>query len=134
VELARLQKEAADALRKAKLTIAWIDGALSQKYAERAKAARADAGKDFGAVRLADGDITIVAELDKKVVWDESQLSALMERIAADGEDPRDYVQVSLRVSERKYTSWPPYIRKTFETARTVKAGRETFELIAGDA
>jgi hypothetical protein len=133
-ELARLQKEADAALRKAKLTIAWLDGALSQKYAERAKAARADADKDFGAVRLSDGDITIVAELDKKVVWDESQLSALMERIAADGEDPRDYVEVSLRVSERKYTSWPPYIRKAFEPARTVKAGRETFELITGDA
>jgi hypothetical protein len=57
-----------------------------------------------------------------------------MERIAADGENPRDYVEVSLRVSERKYASWPPYIRKAFEPARTVKAGRETFELIAGDA
>ena len=133
-ELARLQKEAEDALRKAKLTVAWLNGALSQKYAEPAKAARAEAEKDFGAVRLTDGDITIVAELDKKVVWDESQLSALMERIKADGEDPREYVEISLRVSERKYSSWPPYIRKAFEPARTVKAGRETFELIAGEA
>ena len=133
-ELARLQKEAEDALRNAKLTVAWLNGALSQKYAEPAKAARAEAEKDFGAVRLTDGDITIVAELDKKVVWDESQLSALMERIKADGEDPREYVEISLRVSERKYSSWPPYIRKAFEPARTVKAGRETFELIAGEA
>ena len=133
-ELARLQKEAEDALRNAKLTVAWLNGALSQKYAERAKAARADAGKDFGVVRLTDADITIVADIDKKVEWDESQLSALMERIAADGENPRDYVEVSLRVSERKYASWPPYIRKAFEPARTVSAGRETFELIAGDA
>ena len=133
-ELARLQKEAEDALRKAKLTVAWLEGALTQKYAERSRAARADAGKDFGVVRLTDGDITIVADLGKKVEWDESQLSALMERIAADGEDPRDYVEVSLRVSERKYASWPPYIRKAFEPARTVSAGRQTFELIAGDA
>jgi hypothetical protein len=133
-ELARLQKEAEDALRKAKLTVAWLDGALTQRYAERSRAARADAGKDFGVVRLTDGDITIVADLGKKVEWDESQLSGLMERIAADGEDPRDYVEVSLRVSERKYAAWPPYIRKAFEPARTVKAGRETFELIAGDA
>ena len=42
-ELARLQKEAEDALRKAKLTVAWLNGALSQKYAEPAKAARAEA-------------------------------------------------------------------------------------------
>jgi len=133
-ELARLQKEAEDALRKAKLTVAWLDGALTQKYAERSRAARADAGKDFGVVRLTDGDITIVADLGKKVEWDESQLSALMERIAADGEDPRDYVEVSLRVSERKYASWPPYIRKAFEPARTVQAGQESFQLIPGDA
>jgi hypothetical protein len=133
-ELARLQKKAEDALRKAKLTVAWLDGALSQKYAEQAKAARANAGKDFGVARITDDGITIVADLGKKVEWDESQLSDLMERIAADGENPRDYIEVSLRVSERKYASWPPYIRKAFEPARTVSAGRETFELIAGDA
>ena len=133
-ELARLQKEAEDALRNAKLTVAWLNGALSQKYAERAKAARADAGKDFGVVRLTDADITIVADIDKKVEWDQGQLSALMERIKADGENPRDYVEVSLRVSERKYASWPPYIRKAFEPARTLCTGKETFQLIAGDA
>ena len=134
VELGRLQKEAGDALRKAKLTVAWLDGALNQKYAERAKAARADAGKDFGVVRLTDDGVTVVADIDKRVEWDESQLSALMERIAADGENPRDYVEVSLRVSERKYAAWPPHIRRVFEPARTVRTGKESFELIAGDA
>ena len=134
VELGRLQKEAEDALRKAKLTVAWLDGALNQKYAERAKAARADAGKDFGVVRLTDDGVTVVADIDKRVEWDESQLSALMERIAADGENPRDYVEVSLRVSERKYASWPPHIRKVFEAARTVRTGKESFQLMAGDA
>jgi len=133
-ELARLQKEAEDALRKAKLTTAWLDGALTQKYAEGSRAARADAAKDFGVARFSDGEFTVVADLSKKVDWDQSQLSALMDRIAADGENPRDYIEVSLRVSERKYASWPPYIRKAFEPARTVSAGRETFELIAGDA
>jgi hypothetical protein len=134
VELGRLQKEAEDALRKAKLTVAWLDGALNQKYAERAKAARADAGKDFGVVRLTDDGVTVVADIDKRVEWDESQLSALMERIATDGENPRDYVEVSLRVSERKYAAWPPHIRRVFEPARTVRTGKESFELIAGDA
>ena len=134
VELARLQKEAEDALRKAKLTVAWLDGALNQKYAERAKVTRADAGKDFGVVRLTDDGVTVVADIDKRVEWDESQLSALMERIAADGENPRDYVEGSLRVSERKYAAWPPHIRRVFEPARTVRTGKESFELIAGDA
>lgn len=133
-ELARLQKEADDALRKAKLTVAWLDGALTQKYATRAKAARADAGKDYGVARFEDGDVTIVSDLPKKIEWDQHELSDLVERIKAEGEDPRDYVEVSLKVSERKYGAWPKHIRSLFEPSRTVRPGKETFELIAGDA
>ena len=133
-ELARLQAEAEDALRQAKLTVAWLDGVLTQKYATRAKCARADAGKDFGVARFTDGDTTVVAELPKKVDWDQHELADLVERIKAGGEDPRDYVEVTLKVLERKYEAWPPHIRKAFEPSRTVRAGKETFQLIAGDA
>jgi hypothetical protein len=123
-ELARLQHEADEALREAKLTVAWLDGALTQKYAERSKAARADADKDFGVARFVDGGVTVVADLPKKV-----------EHIKADGKDPRDYVEVSLKVAERNYTSWPNHIRSLFEPSRTVRAGKETFQLIVdGDA
>ena len=131
-ELARLQKEADNALRKAKLTVAWLDSALTQKYAERAKAARADAEKDFGVARFTDGDITIVADLPKKVEWNQRDLADLIEHIKAEGEDPRDYVEVSLKVSESKYGAWPKHIRSLFEPSRTVRAGQETFELTAG--
>lgn len=134
-ELARLQHEADEALREAKLTVAWLDGALTQKYAERAKAARADADKDFGVARFVDGDVTVVADLPKKVEWDQRDLADLVEHIKADGKDPRDYVEVSLKVAERNYTSWPKHIRSLFEPSRTVRAGKETFQLIVdGDA
>ena len=116
-------------------TVAWLDGALTQKYAERAKAARADADKDFGVARFVDGDVTVVADLPKKVEWDQRDLADLVERIKANGKDPRDYVEVSLKVAERNYTSWPNHIRSLFEPSRTVRAGKETFQLIAdGDA
>lgn len=130
-ELARLQKDADEALRKAKLTVAWLDSVLTQKYATRAKAARADAGKDFGVARFTDGDVTVVADLPKKVEWNQRDLADLAERIKAEGEDPRDYVEVSLKVSERKYGCWPKHIRLLFEPSRTVRAGKETFELIS---
>ena len=129
-ELAWLQHEADEALREAKLTVAWLDGALTQKYAERAKAARADADKDFGVARFVDGEVTVVADLPKKVEWNQRDLADLVERIKAEGEDPRDYVEVSLKVAERNYTSWPKHIRSLFEPSRTVRAGKETFELI----
>ena len=133
-ELARLQKEADDNLRKAKLTVAWLDGALTNKYADRARAERANDNKDFGLARFQDGDVTVVADLPKKVEWDQHELGEIVERIKAEGEDPRDYVEVSLKVSERKYAAWPPHIRRVFEPARTVRTGKGSFELIAGDA
>ena len=54
-ELARLQQDADEAVRKAKALMGWLDSALLIKYADRAKAARADAEKDFGSTRFADG-------------------------------------------------------------------------------
>jgi len=128
-ELARLQKDADEALRKAKLAVAWLDGALTQKYAPRAKAARADAGKDFGVARFNDGDVIVAADLPKRIDWDQHGLAELVERIKAEGEDPRDYVEVNLKVSERKYGSWPRHIRSLFEPSRTVRAAKETFQL-----
>jgi hypothetical protein len=131
-EMARLQHEAEEALRKAKLTVAWLDGALTIKYADRAKAARGDTGKDFGVARFFDGGVQIVADLPKRVDWEQRALGELVERIKAQGDDPAEYVEISLKVSERKYASWPNHIRSLFEPARTVRAGKETFELIVG--
>jgi hypothetical protein len=71
-----------------------------------------------------------VADLPKKVEWNQRDLEGLVERIKAEGEDPRDYVEISLKVAERNYTSWPKHIRLLFEPSRTVRAGKETFELI----
>ncbi len=131
-ELAHLQKDAQAGLQKAKALVAWLDGALSLRYRDRARQARAQAEKDSGTIRFEDNGVTVVADLAKKVEWDQHELAELIERIKADGENPRDYVEVSLRVSERKYTAWPSHIRKAFEPARTVRAGKESFELIAG--
>ena len=130
-ELARLQKDADEALRKAKLTVAWLDGALIQKYADRAKVVRADAEKDFGVARFTDGDVTVVADLSRKIEWDQRGLAALVERIKTEGDDLREYVEVILKLSERKYASWPKHIRALFEPSRTVRPGKESIRLIA---
>jgi hypothetical protein len=71
----------------------------------------------------------IVAELPKKVEWDQARLAALVERIRASGEDPAEYVELSYRVSERAYAVWPERIRSAFEPARTVRTGKPSFRL-----
>lgn len=133
-ELARLQADTDEALRRAKLAVAWFDGALSLRYSARANQARAANAKDTGTIRFEDNGVTIVADLPKKVDWEQESLGAIVERLVAEGEDPREYVEMAFKVPERKYAAWPPHIRKVFEPARTVRTGKETFQLIAGDA
>lgn len=89
--------------------------------------------KDTGTVRIADGDVTVVADLPKRVEWDQDELAAMVARIDAAGADPAAYVETSYRVSERKYAAWPESIREGFTAARTVRAGRPSFRLVIGE-
>lgn len=129
-ELARLHTEADEALRSAKSLRDWLDGAIALRYGDRAEQARHEAGKDTGTVRFADGAVTVVSDLPKRVDWDQDRLAELVERIRAEGDDPLAYVDVSLKVPERKFTAWPPAIRSAFESARTVRTGKPTFRLV----
>ena len=136
-ELFRLQREVDEALRRAKLAVAWLDGALSLRYSARAHQARATDLKDMGTVRFEDNGVTVVADLPKKIDWDQDALSGVVELLTAEGENPRHYVEITFKVSERRYAAWPPHIRKVFEAARTVQAGAQSFRLTtdsAGDA
>jgi hypothetical protein len=90
-------------------------------------------GKDTGTVRLQDGPVTVVAELPKRVDWDQTMLANLVERIRADGADPAEYVDIAFSVPERKYTAWPKDIRQEFEPARTVRTGKPKFRLLLGE-
>ncbi len=128
-QLALLQEETEEALRSAKSTKNRLEGAIAQRYADRAQAGRQEAGKDTGAVRFDDGPVTVVADLPKKVDWDQAQLAALVERIQAEGDDPPEYVDIAFKVPERKYAAWPSHIRSAFEAARTVRVGKPTFRL-----
>ena len=128
-DLALLQDEAATVFDAAKRLKEWLDGAIALRFAEQATAARRAEGKDNGSVRFEDGAVTIVADLPKRVEWDQDALAGIVERIRAAGDDPVDYVETSFKVPERRYGAWPPALRETFAPARTVRPGRETFRL-----
>ena len=127
--LALLQEEADEALRRAKAAKDWLDGALNRKYSALAAEHRRLEGKDTGTVRFDDGGVTVVADLPKKVEWNQDQLASIVQRIRASGDDPAEYVDLAFKVPERKYGAWPGHIRTAFEPARTVKAGKPTFTL-----
>ena len=129
-QLALLHEEADAALKAAKTLKDWLDGAIGLRYGERASQARIAMAKDTGTVRFTDGSVTVVADLPKKVEWDQARLAALVETIRASGDDPSQYVEISLSVSERAFGAWPDAIRRTFEPARTLRTGKPTFRLL----
>lgn len=121
--LAALQGELDHAARQLKAASAKFSSALDVRYATRAAEARRACGKDTGTVRLVDGAYTIVADLPKRVDWDQQKLAQIAANIAASGEDPAEFIDTRLSVSERKYGALPEAWRKGFEPARTVKLG-----------
>ena len=132
--LALLQEEAEEAAKAARNLAEWLNGAIALRYGDRATAARSAEGKDTGTVRFDDDEVTVIADLPKRVEWDQARLAEMVARIRAAGDDPAQYVETAFKVSERKYGAWPATIREGFEAARTVKPGKPTFRLQLAEA
>ncbi len=128
--LAILQREIEEKLQHAKAAKTRLDAALTGRYATRAAEERQATGKDTGTVRFDDGDFTVVADLPKRVDWDQARLADTVERIRAGNDDPAQYVDIAIKVPERKYTAWPDAIRAVFEPARTVRTGTLKIEIV----
>ena len=127
--LAAMQREIDAAARRMKAVTARFDTALELRYATPAAEARRASGKDTGTVRLVDGDYTVVADLPKRVDWDQELLVQIARNIADSGEDPAEFIDTKLSVSERKYGALPEAWRKGFEPARRVGSGKPSFKL-----
>jgi len=132
--LAVLQHEIDETTKRIKTAKAGLDGALTIRYATRAEELRHVSGKDTGTVHFDDGDFTVIADLPKRVAWDQTKLAEMVERIRAAGDDPAEYVDITFKVPERKYAAWPEGIRKGFEPARTVHPGSLKVELVSQEA
>ena len=108
-----------------------LDAALDYRYGPRARQVRAADTKDTGTVRFEDNGFIIVADLPKRVKWDQRRLKEIVDLISSGwGENPADYVKVKFEVSERAYESWPARLKELFTPARTVETGRPRYELI----
>lgn len=127
--LFKLKNDAADLLAAAKAIVEHVDRALDLRYAQRAHQLRLAAGKDTGVVHFDDGQVRITADLPKKVEWDQAKLNDITRRIAANGEDPTEYVEISYRISETKFNAWPETLKSAFSPARTLKTGKPGFRL-----
>lgn len=107
-----------------------LDAALERRYGARARQRRAEAGKDAGTVRFDDNGFVVIAELPKRVKWDQGKLRHAVEIIRSGwGDNPADYVKTKLDVSEAAFANWPRPVRELFLPARTVETGKATYRL-----
>lgn len=130
-ELAGLQRKSDANLRNAKAVADRLNAALDMRYGARARQVRASQEKDAGTVRFEDNGFTVVADLPKRVKWDQRRLQEIADLIAGSwGEDPADYLKTKFEVSERAYEAWPPMLQEIFTPARTVETGKASYELV----
>ena len=107
--------------------------ALEVRYAARASECRNNEGKDTGTIRFYDNGVTVIAELPKRIDWDQAKLAQIAANIASAGEDPAEFIDTKLSVSERNYGALPESWRKGFEPARTVRTGKPKFRLVLNE-
>lgn len=132
--LALLLEEVGALRTDAKHLTETLNDALHRRYGEAAAAMRRAEGKDTGRIRLDDQEFEVIADLPKNPAWDQAKLAEAIAIIRDWGEDPADYVSTEIRVSETRYTAWPPRIRAVFEPARTLATGRPSYSIAAKDA
>ena len=107
----------------------FLQSVLHHRFGERAHQLRQDAGKNTGTVRFDVDGHTVIADLPKKVEYDQPKLKEAVEALRKWGENPEDYVSVEVKVGEAKYKAWPPAVRQLFDPARTLKVGNPTYKL-----
>ena len=106
-----------------------LDAAKLQRYGEQARTALRDSGRDFGTAHVNDGALHVKYELPKKVIWSQTILKEMAERIVASGDKVEDYIDIKLSVSESRYTNWPTALQEQFAAARTVEEGKPSITL-----
>jgi hypothetical protein len=131
--LAAVQAEIDVATDRMKAVTERFSLALEVRYAARALECRRGEGKDTGTTRFDDNGVTVIAELPKRIDWDQAKLAQIAANIASAGEDPAEFIDTKLSVSERKYGALPESWRKGFEPARTVRTGKPKFRLVLNE-
>ena len=84
-QLALLQQDLAELLARAKTLKDRLDSGLDLKYRDGAAALRRNAEKDTGTVRIPDGEFAVVADLPKRVKWDQARLRQIVQSLMMTG-------------------------------------------------
>lgn len=115
--------------QRSKQTKQWLESAIAMKYSKQLLAKRQRLGKDTGIIHLDDNGFKLTNDIPKKPAWDQQKLAEVISKIEESGDDPSEYVEVTYKVPESKFKSWPSSIQNIFEPARTLKTGQPSYVL-----
>ena len=108
---------------------AMIQAGLTMRFEDAAKGQLMAQGKDTGTSHIFENGFDVAVEIGKTVKWDQGKLAEITRRIAENGGDPEEYVDIKYSISEAKFKAWPENLRRPFEAARTVKPGKPKITL-----
>ena len=108
---------------------AMLQAGLALRFEDAAKAQLMAQGKDTGTTHIFQDGFDVAVEIGKTVKWDQDKLAEITRRIAENGGDPGEYVELKYSVSEPKFKAWPENLRRPFEAARTLKPGKPKITL-----
>jgi hypothetical protein len=108
---------------------------INSKASEEAIKAFQAAKKDTGTLDFISEGVKIKAVVDKKVEWDQKELSDIWGRILSTGDKPEEYItrKETYTVPEKHFTAWPEQIKAVFLPARTLTPKPPRFEFIVLD-
>jgi DNA-directed RNA polymerase specialized sigma24 family protein len=109
-----------------------LDDGLNLKFSEAVKNNLRSENKDTGMTKFFDGAFQIVAEVPKKVTWDQEKMEELIKHVPE--ERRRDIVKITYAIEERKYSSLPHKYQELFREARTITPGKTKIQITLGDS
>ncbi|GHT98559.1 hypothetical protein FACS1894126_4160 [Alphaproteobacteria bacterium] len=108
-----------------------LDDGLNLRFAESVKNGLQRENKDTGTTRFFDGAFQIIADVPKKVTWDNEKMEELVKRIPEDRR--RAFVKIVYSIEERKYSALPYEYQELFREARTITPGKTKFQINLGE-
>lgn len=122
-ELAEMQKEVETLIALADNVRKWLNGALMLKYSTLINEKRTKTNRPYGEISFPDNGYIVTVDRPLVLEWQKDKLKEYAKRIAANGGNPEDYMDIDYTISEKKYCSLSDEARKSLNTARNIRPG-----------
>lgn len=122
-ELAEMQKEVETLIALADNVRKWLNGALMLKYNTQINEKRAKTNRPYGEISFTDNEYIVTEDRPLVLEWQKDRLKEYAKRIAANGGNPEDYMDIDYTISEKKYCSLSDEARKSLNAAGNIRPG-----------